>query len=487
MVPAHAEEYISRADFWAWVASQGRIGSAISQITGVGCPVNEDGRHRAHNAVWDGVAGHYICTCDDCGDTFIATKSDLDSAYSEHVDDLPISGINSAGSYVWYPRTTDIVWSEGVRYYDNGRLGFSIPDLNGEPIWTGQSNAVCTDGPDGHSIAISTTRSGNTTTYSVGPKIVLSFIPPVEGTYSLNDHYLIWSGYAVEYFDGASTHSDTWVVAEYGNGGSSEYRRTSDNLQYSPSYEQAMRWSIRDADLLYHFPIYTVTPAVSYALDLYESASRPASISGKYVNVSGDVYEDNSTVIVNEDNSSVYNPATGETTTYESWSYDYSTRTYTLTDNTNNSTSTVTYGDENITINEGGNTYNIYYGTVVNNGDSGGEGGGGTSGEDSDDDGILSRVGELLGTLVNGLLGGVTAFLSGILDGLIALANVISEKFSQVVELVLGWFDDIPSLFAGFLALLSAIFPFIPAEVTLLLTFGIAAIVFVGIIKAIRR
>ena len=65
--------------------------------------------------------------------------------------------------------------------------------------------------------------------------------------------------------------------------------------------------------------------------------------------------------IVNEDNGTVYNPITGDTTTYDEWNYDYSDRSYHFTDTSTGDTSTVTYGDENITINEGGNTYNIYY------------------------------------------------------------------------------------------------------------------------------
>ena len=48
-------------------------------------------------------------------------------------------------------------------------------------------------------------------------------------------------------------------------------------------------------------------------------------------------------------------------------------------------------------------------------------------------------------------------------------------------------FNKVPQLFSGFLDFLGVVFPFIPSEITLLLTFGVVAVVFIGIIKAIRR
>ena len=64
---------------------------------------------------------------------------------------------------------------------------------------------------------------------------------------------------------------------------------------------------------------------------------------------------------------------------------------------------------------------------------------------------------------------------------------MIGEKLAAVVDLVLSMFTEIPLLFTGFLGFLSAVFPFLPDDVMLLLTFGIAVVVFIGIIKALRR
>ena len=72
--------------------------------------------------------------------------------------------------------------------------------------------------------------------------------------------------------------------------------------------------------------------------------------------------------IFNETTNNYYNPSTGETTTVTDWFYDYSDRSYHLTTQEGD-TVTVTYGDENITIVEGDTTYNVYYIIEVEGGD----------------------------------------------------------------------------------------------------------------------
>ena len=67
------------------------------------------------------------------------------------------------------------------------------------------------------------------------------------------------------------------------------------------------------------------------------------------------------------------------------------------------------------------------------------------------------------------------------------LRKVWPDKLSTVVEAVLSIFEEVPAMFGGFLAFLTAMFPFLPPEIITLLTFGIAAVVFIGIIKALRR
>lgn len=112
-------------------------------------------------------------------------------------------------------------------------------------------------------------------------------------------------------------------------------------------------------------------------------------------------------------------------------------------------------------------------------------GGGDSSGEDGET--IWDKLGELLGSGIGGILKLAEAVISGLLDALISLVDMLTGKLADVVTAVMQIFAEVPQLFSGFLGFLSAIFPFLPPEIMLLLTFGIAAVVFVGIIKAIRR
>ena len=90
--------------------------------------------------------------------------------------------------------------------------------------------------------------------------------------------------------------------------------------------------------------------------------SRPTSITGDYgiIGDNGIITKVDGNVIVDESASTIYNPITNTTTNFTNWSYDYSDRSYNLTTESGD-TITVTYGDENISINEGDTVYNVYY------------------------------------------------------------------------------------------------------------------------------
>ncbi|WP_325200161.1 hypothetical protein [Oscillibacter sp.] len=343
------------------------------------------------------------------------------------------------------------------------------------------------------------------------------------------------------------------------------------------------------AQLNFYPPIYKVIPAASLSGDTYSTTTRPTSISGGAlgiadVDANGQLtgsytkVEDNST-IVNETNNTYYNPATGTTVPISNWSYDYSDRSYTLTLD-GGKTSTVTYGDENIsivetTINESGgtitNNYTIYYlidgsgsgevcdhdwtetgttpatctvpgsklftcskcqkprtdpipalghdwkvkQTVTTEYDDTGQlvqqgytifecsrcqeqykstdgtippgGGSGTDPGGEDKETIWDKLGNFIGSLGGGIVGLIEAVLGKLLDALTALAEMLMEKLKTVVETVLSIFDELPLLFGGFLDFLAAVFPFLPPELMTVLTFGIIAVVFIAIIKAVRR
>ncbi len=108
-------------------------------------------------------------------------------------------------------------------------------------------------------------------------------------------------------------------------------------------------------------------------------------------------------------------------------------------------------------------------------------------GQEEDKETIWDKIASFFGSIVDGIAGILEAILGKLLDALTALSELLMGKVKDVVEVVLSVLDELPKLFSGFLDFLALIFPFLPAEITLLLTFGVIAVVFTGIIKALRR
>ena len=283
---------------------------------------------------------------------------------------------------------------------------------------------------------------------------------------------------------------------------------------------------------------------------IYNITSRPTSITGDYgiIGDNGQIIKVEGDKIVNETNNTYYNPATGTTDTITDWSYNYEDRSYTLTLG-GGTTTAVTYGDENVTIKEGDTTYNIYY--LVEGSGEGPDPGPGpnvpidcdhTWTETSRTEPTCTTPGKVISTCSkcsqsktetipatghswvvdrtvqtsydeegNLLQQGYTIYScsvcgeqykdmegtgppadddpgdGGIIEFLDGLIKSLSKNLHGAVELILSFFQEIPAMFDGFLAFLTAMFPFLPPEIMTLLAFGIAAVVFIGIIKALRR
>lgn len=197
--------------------------------------------------------------------------------------------------------------------------------------------------------------------------------------------------------------------------------------------------------------------------------------------------------LFNEGNKTYYNP---QTQTYENannWMYDYSDRSYSF-DTDNGGSGKVVYGDDVATVtlkDSNGNviTYNFNYmlgegvtPPIPGGGSGGGSGGGGDSGGGGGS-GILDKLGELIGSILNGILTVLDAALGKVLDGLIALVNMVSGKLGEVVTALLSILDELPKMLEGFSGFLGAALSFLPPEITTILTFGILALVLVGVLK----
>lgn len=144
------------------------------------------------------------------------------------------------------------------------------------------------------------------------------------------------------------------------------------SMAFSANYDGGLSFAFPGYDTLDDFYIYTpsVTSSdISFSTEYLThgpsgttGSSRPGSIAGNWGVMGDDSTVNNigNQVIVNEDSKTWYNPETGQNEPMESWTYDYATRTYNIVTG-DGQTVTVAYGNENLTINKGDVTYNIYY------------------------------------------------------------------------------------------------------------------------------
>lgn len=95
------------------------------------------------------------------------------------------------------------------------------------------------------------------------------------------------------------------------------------------------------------------------------------------------------------------------------------------------------------------------------------------------------KIGDLIGIGIGGLVDIIAVAIDKVMDSLINLLEMLIERLKTVVETILSVLDYLPSLFGGFLDLLGKLFPYLPEEITMILTFGVIAVVAIWIIKAL--
>lgn len=566
-------EYVQKSGFWTWAAGKGKpLNGIIGHTFGAVCPNSEDGYHHASSyqrpeASWGGLTGYYKCICDLCGAEFKAYESDLQQSYDSQVAELPAQGYTSDGGLMVFIPVSSLFVStyfNDIVYWDCTHCDkHTKPSSWPFSVNIDENTHVCTLSP----------RSGGSllNQYWIDVNFLYHSLCPVSGFYStcggIVDAY---------YLDGKNQKIDC----------SLDFQKVGSNIVYyslgdifSFSFTVQLGSGRKFAYLSPSSLVLSVTPDTAFGGVTYNITSRPTSITGNYgiIGDNGQIIKVEGDKIVNETNNTYYNPATGTTDTITDWSYNYEDRSYTLTLG-GGTTTTVTYGDENVTIKEGDTTYNIYYlvdgggsetpgpevcdhdwaedstirptcstpgkitmtcskcsqtktenlpalghnwtvdrtvqtsydeqGNLVQQGytiykcsvcgeqykDSEGTGppgtpggsGPGSSGGDGEKS-IWEKIGEFFGTIGGGFLEIIGAVAGKLLDALTKLAEMLLGKLKTVVETILTIFDEVPALFGGFLDFLGAVFPFLPPEITTILTFGVIAITFIGILKAVRR
>lgn len=586
------KEYIQKISFWHMFGESALCRKIIGySFMGEICPKTEDGRHCAssYEKIKKPLLGdiYYKCICDYCGASFDAYESDLKQSYEAQVEEMPATGYNSEGRLIWNPFSD---FDGTGKYYFNSSSPQSFSQL---PLslssGSSSSSSRCSFelAPSGDHIVCNVSNYGQNGCY-VGIQIKVPC--PISGSY--RRLAVTYCSYSLLLSSGTLLQSTLSYNSEvhYTHRDAGDIYTVSStpygqNLFDPELYGYGPMVSSGVLDLF--FWTYEIIPDsfVGGRPDTYSSTTRPTSITGNYgiIGDDGKLIQVTGNTIVNETNNTYYNPATGQTVPITNWSYDYTDRSYTVTTEEGDSY-TITYGDENVTINEGDTVYNIYY---IVNGSGSGEGGDGgevenpppacahswtelsrtdpsctvpgsvksscskcdetktdplpalghdwttvrtvptqygedgsliqegytlyecsrcgtqykdtdstgppgnpgdSGGEDSGDDkeSIWDKIGNFFGSLFGGIGKLLEAVLGKLLDALASLAGALLEKLSAVIETVLNVLDELPKLFGGFLDFLGILFPFLPPEITLLLTFGVVAVVFAAIIKAIR-
>lgn len=559
------KEYDMYFDYWK---------NFVGYLAGEECPSSPDKYHHGNVPV-GGIGvfgsggtddnGKFVWhTCDYCGEQFKVYASDLQQSYDAQVAELPATGYQSDGSLLWSPKIEKVY----IYYHHTnlGRLYYYCPHYSGV---TNTLSCSPTFDCVNNTITI-LPASGESTFPCEQLFLTYSDVYPINGYYSrvrslsVADTYTYASGASNTFYGYYSAETDSELCT-----GGREFSTSSTSIRLG--YTGSKTYEV----INYYPVVYKVVPSFSSdtPINVYTINSRPTSITGDYgiIGDNGQIIKVEGDKIVNETNNTYINPATGTTDTITDWSYDYSTRTYTLTLG-GGTTTTVTYGDENVVIKEGDTTYNVYYlvngsgsenpapgpdvpdvcdhtwtetsrtdptcitagkvtstcskcnqtktetipatghswvvdrtvqttydeeGNLLQQGytiyscsvcgeqykDMEGTGPPGQEEEKS----IWEKIGDLIGTIAGGFLGLIEAVLGKLLDALVSLAEMLMGKLKTVVETVLSIFDEVPALFGGFLDFLGAIFPFLPPEITTILTFGVIAIIFIGILKAVRR
>lgn len=428
-----------------------------------------NGRHnfvQQHTQV-DGKTGTFY-VCEYCGHSAGEVG---EAAYHDYISDLPVSGLNSSGDLLFHVTWDDLDFSDNS-YHSFSYWGGDVIDLRTIPT----TSFVSTDAYDRYFVL----RSDGLSTEIVSGignygkfQFQFGIKFPVVGTYTPLDSVTCLGEYQGVYR--TYTYSSLNSTSSFAVMDSSPV-----NVVFV-----AGNWSGRDGIGLPYtitFPVYKIhIPGSTLSLvsgmtyndkTIYNVDSRPTSISGDlaYYNTNGDLMVAPSSTVVNETDNSVYNPVTNTSYDMSSWDYDYSTRTYNVNYQTTDASTgdvidnsmSITYGDENISIVDGGTTYTVYY--VTNYNGSGGDGGsGGNGGSDTP---------------------APTAAPSGSVP---IYDHDLPAGRSSFGQKLLAFFRDLPDLFADMTEFLKTGWEYIPDEITYFIEFGVAMAVLVGIFKLFFR
>ena len=569
VVPCYAvsDKYTSTGTFWQAVADKWYfngtfIPAVIGTVSDKVCSESGDKKHHGSLKSYEQNSDKsYTAICDFCSAEFPVYDADLSAAYDNYVETFPAPGYTSAGRLIWQPTAGDLDLNS-CRFYNPFSSGWASSNFSVLPYENGPYRIAPL--ASGNGLIFSSYFEG-TGQSKLNIGLHLYYKAPISGSFGLTAS----PKYSVSW-----CLNDGTVKESFGSYSAALFSHFSagDTLSTDLRCSSSLG-SILSISSNWYFPVYEVIPDTALSADTYNTNTRPTSISGGNYGIVGDngqitKVEDNSTII-NETNNTFYNPATGTTVPIVNWSYDYSDRSYKVTLESGD-TATITYGDENITIQETTitegdtitNNYTIYYlidgsgsvtppcehdwqeasgtdptctlpgkvtlscakcqqtktetlpalghdwqvkQTVITEYDDTGQlvqqgytifecsrcheqykspdgtippgGGSGTDpGGEEEDEGFLSwllgKLGELLGTIGDGILNLLQTALDKIFGGLIDLVNSLFENLAKLVDL----FGTVGEAF-------QVLWTWLPPEIIAILVAGVSIFVFLARLK----
>lgn len=332
---ASTSSYTTGYNFWHWLDKKPVIHAFTSGLLGYisstdVCPKSSDSKHHASEITGVSDDDYFICVCENCGAEFTSSTR-ASSIYSSYSSAIPYSSITSGNQYA-----VKLNWNDNLTY---GKYRTSTGPLQ-RVSWV--------DCGDYYSLSFASARI-----YTL--RFVSNYVkPPLGATISCDS--------TLRFYD--NTNHDGPYSFSYSS--SYVYNNSSnDGVRFFVELKDKYPQTLYMTELHCYLPRYalvTVDSVPSTSASIYTDSSRPASVSGNFgiSSSTGSIISTESTSIVNETDNSVYNPVTNTTYDMQEWTYDYSDRSYHIT-TTSGDSLTVTYGDENLTIQEGDTVYNVYY------------------------------------------------------------------------------------------------------------------------------
>lgn len=342
----------STGTLWSYLAGKapGVLGTLVGIAAPSACSVSEDGRHHGKVIMPNRDPGSWRARCDLCSQLFTVYDDDMQKAYEGHVGDMQTqygsTTINSSGELIVFldgwtytPNEYDLFLETRTEYpflqylhSTSGRYRIDMRSATLKLPVSGQYRFCFPSlrGPLG-SYFIQFTMHNSMT-----------------GKDSLVHNY--------DVADTAAVGNDGYLTGTYSLVGNSDVIAYFVLVGYVPPYYSSTG----------PYTVYTHSrPYLAYESGLVSpitADTRVGTFSGNfgYYGDNGQMVLAENISIVNETNNTFHNPVTGDTAPVSSWTYDYGDRSYDITLDSGD-TVTVTYGDENVTIVQGGNTYNVYY------------------------------------------------------------------------------------------------------------------------------